>query len=234
MFQVGVTTTADTAATRLGRSLEDHGLVPVLLPCIRVEAVAPDEIATLRAAAESADWIVITSRRAVQIVWPDADMPDGPSVAAVGATTAEEVARAGGRPVIVGGGGAAALRAELEARLEGCSVVFPHGRAADPATARWLEVRAADLVAGPVYDTIPIAPAQDPVDAVVFGSPSAVDGWRQSRSLTGLVLAVMGTTTATHLESLGYPPDVVPETPGADQLAWTLAAHLASTERSAS
>lgn len=230
-MRVAVTTTPD-AADRICRALEAVGLEPVSLPCIRIEPAPAATLRSLRDAAAGADWIVVTSRRAVEIVWPD-EMPRHPAVAAVGEATAAAVRAAGGRVVVVGDGGAAELVERLADRddIEGASVVFPHARAADPATAQWLSGRAAVVVAEPAYDTIPIAPHDDTVDAVIFGSPSAVTGWRRSRSLDGLVIAAMGPTTAGHLEGLGRAPDVVPETPRLDRLVAVLAEHLNQHER---
>lgn len=226
-----MTTTPD-AADRIRWALESVGLEPVSLPCIRIEPAPTATLTRLREAAGEADWIVVTSRRAVEIVWPD-EMPPHPAVAAVGETTAAAVRAAGGRVVVVGDGGAAGLIERLDGRgdIEGASVVFPHARAADPATARWLSGRAAVVVAEPAYDTIPIAPHDDTVDAVIFGSPSAVTGWQRSRSLVGLVIAAMGPTTAGHLEGLGRVPDVLPETPRLDRLVDMLAEHLNQHER---
>ncbi|NIQ59511.1 MAG: uroporphyrinogen-III synthase, partial [Gemmatimonadetes bacterium] len=67
------------------------------LPCIRVEPAPDDVLRRLRDRAPSADWIVVTSRRAVEVVWPEGRIPAGPAVAAVGPSTADAVRSAGGR-----------------------------------------------------------------------------------------------------------------------------------------
>ncbi|MEX0825840.1 MAG: uroporphyrinogen-III synthase [Acidimicrobiia bacterium] len=232
--RVAVTTTAGRAADRIIALSEGCGLVPVLLPCIRVEPAADGVLDELRAAAESADWIVVTSPRAVEIVWPEAAMPSRPATAAVGATTADAVRRAGGAVALSGSGGAASLRELLDGRVGGTAAVFPHARGADGTMARWLAQHCSHLVAAAVYATESLAPAGDPVDAVIFGSPSAVAGWRKSRGLSGIVVAAMGPTTAAYLESVGRPPDVVPGSPGAAAIVEAVAAHVASNERHAS
>lgn len=229
-MRVAVTTTLD-AADRIAHAVEQIGLEPVRLPCIRVEPAPADTIARLRAAADEADWIIVTARRAVEIVWPGGDMPGSAAVAAVGRATAAAARSAGGRVAVVGDGGAAALRELLGGRVDAMSVVFPHARAADPATVRWLKERTALLTADAAYETIPVAPAQDTVDSVIFGSPSAVDGWCEARPLDGLVIAAMGRTTARYLEGLGHPPDVVPATPRLEELVSALGKHLSQPER---
>lgn len=232
MVRVAVTTTAGRAAQRLGDLVADAGMQPVLLPCIRVEPANVDVLEQLRRAAAEADWIVVTSRRAVEIVWPGTSMPAGPAVAAVGAATADAVRRAGGSVEMIGTGGAAALRHELSNRVEGASVVFPHARLADPETEAWLEERAARVVAAPAYDTIPTAPGDDPVDVATFGSPSSVRGWTSSRSLDGLAVATMGETTGRYLRSIGHPPEIVPHSTGFEALVAAVVDHMQDKERS--
>ncbi len=209
--RVAVTTAPGRVAERLSRLLTEARLVPVPLPCIRVVAAPGDSIRRLRAAAERADWIVVTSRRAIDHVWPEGDIPAHPAVAAVGPRTAAAVREAGGRVEIVGSGGAAELRDLLAGRVAGRCVVFPHSRIADPETARWLRAEAAEVVAEPAYDTMPVPPGDDPVDAAVFGSPSAVAGWRLSRSFDGILCAAMGETTAAALARAGAPAGTVAE-----------------------
>lgn len=232
--RVAITTTAGAAADRITALSEEFGLIPVPLPCIRVEPAPNRVLEELRAAAESADWIVVTSRRAVEIVWPATAMPSRPATAAVGPTTADAVRRAGGTVALSGSGGAASLRELLDGPVGGTSAVYPHARGADATMARWLAKRCSHLVAAAAYATESLAPAGDPVDAVIFGSPSAVAGWRQSRGLSGIVVAAMGPTTAAYLESVGHPPDVVPESPGAAAILEAVATHVARNERHAS
>lgn len=230
--RVAVTTTPGRAADKVSGLLIERALEPVLLPCIEVVPSPADVLAGLRAAAEGADWIVLTSRRAVEIVWEHAQMPTRPAVAVVGDATAEAVTGAGGRVVVKGNGGARRLHELLDGRIEGANVVFPHARAADPVTAAWLGERAEEVEAAPAYDTVPMSPGGDPVDAAVFGSPSAVAGWRRTRSLDGLDLAAMGETTAAVLEAAGHPAHVIPERPGYESLVDDLAEYLTIGHRS--
>jgi uroporphyrinogen-III synthase len=225
MTRVAVTTELD-AAGRIGRLTEEAGLEPVYLPCIRTAVSPPEILDPLRAASRKADWVVCTSQRAVSSMWPTGGMPTRPLVAAVGAATARAVTAAGGRVAVTGTGGAAALREILRGRLAGQVVVFPHARAADPATVEMLRSEGASVVAGPAYETLPVAPANDPVNAVIFGSPSALGGWLLARDLSSLVVAAMGQTTAAALRGSGREPDVVPQVPGAAAVVAALASYV--------
>lgn len=222
MTRIAVTTTADTAP-RVAEALVAHGLVPVMLPCIAISPSPEEVLAGLREEAMGADRIVVTSARAVRITWPHGDMPATP-VWAVGPATAEAVREAGGTVAEIGSGGASALVEQVTP--QGCRIVFPHARAADPATAAELERRGATVVAAAAYTTVPIAPADDKVDGAVFGSPSAVDGWLMRRHLDGLSIAAMGARTASALRVRGVDDPVVPDRPGFEALAAALAERI--------
>ena len=229
--RIAVTTAPGPGADRSIGLVRDTGMTPVHLPCIEIVPGADERIAAMREAADRADWLVITSRRVVEILWPDGGMPRRPAVAAVGPSTATAVRRAGGRAAVVGKGGAAHLREVLAGEVDGSVVAFPHAEGADPETARWLGQHAAELAAAPVYSAIPTAPGDDPVDAVIFGSPSAVEGWSRSRSLEGMTIAAIGFTTAARLEAEGRRPDVVPRRPDLEILVEDLAARLTDDEK---
>ena len=210
-MRVAVTTSPDSA-DRLTRLLEKVALEPVLLPCIRIIPSPDSVLEPLRRAAVDADWIVCTSRRAIEITWPGR-MPPHPRVAAVGHTTAGAVRAAGGTIGLVGTGGASKLLELMRDRVAERVVVFPHARAADQETVMTLQTRGATVIAGPAYETVAVAPGAEPVDAVIVGSPSAVDGWLLTRSLGDLLIAVIGETTAAAVRSRGYEPHIVPRFP---------------------
>lgn len=223
MRRLGVTTTRHRAMT-LASAVRAQQCEPVLLPCIEVVPRPADELEKARDLAGSADRMVVTSPRTVATLWPQGDMPRVP-VAAVGERTAEAVERAGGTVVLTGEAGADALIAGLPEDWSGLDVFFPHGSAAGPMPTH--RVRPTAMA---VYDTIPIAPEDDPIDAAIFGSPSAVAGWVMSRSLEDLVLGAIGRTTAESLAAHGHSPHVVPDHPGYETLIALVATHL--TERS--
>ena len=225
MFRVAITT-AEDRASRLSDMARGHGLEPVSLPCIDVIPAPEDQLSGARSQAAEADWLVVTSSRAIDTLWPGGGMPDVP-VAVVGSSTAEVAVRAGGRVAVVGDGGAEDLVEELAGHVGGKSVFFPHASGADPATLYRLGEAGAEVAASAVYETRPIGPGADPVDAAIFGSPSAVSGWCRSRSLGDLVLAAIGKATGAALVERGHHPDVVPPHPDFELLISLLAAHLA-------
>ena len=222
--RVAITTTHDRAAG-LAEMLTAHQLTPVVLPCVEVTPAPDDVLERARSASADANWIVATSPRTISSTWPQGAMPNVP-VAVVGPSTAVAVEEAGGRVEIVSEGGAADLIAKLVSTVAGKSVTFPHAAGADPYTVESLEKGGAHVMAIPVYETHPIAPGPDQVDAAIFGSPSAIAGWCRSRSLDGLVLAVIGETTGQALEEHGYEPDVIPDHPDFGALVAALDGYL--------
>ena len=224
MARVALTSTSDRIPL-LSEIVTRHGLDPVGLPCIEVEPADDGLLAGARAKSVEADWLLVTSRRAVEAVWPEGGMPDTP-VAAVGASTAAAVAGAGGNTLLMGEGGAGDLIEKLGSDVSGKRVLFPHASGADLSTVRRLQEAGAEVIALAVYETRPTAPSEDPVDAVMFGSPSAVAGWCQSRSLDEIVLAAIGETTGAALAHNGHEPDVIPPRPDFELLAALLADHL--------
>lgn len=224
MPRVALTSTSDRIL-RLAEIVQRHGLDPVGLPCIEVTPGDDELLVRARMEATTADWLVITSRRAVEAVWPGGGMPDTP-VAVVGASTAAAVREAGGVPRVIGEGGSSELIERLEAGVSGKRVLFPHASGADPSTIERLENAGAQVTAMVVYHTHPVSPPGDPVDAVIFGSPSAVTGWCQARSLEGLALAVIGETTGAALLDRGHHAHVTPPRPDFELLAALLADHL--------
>jgi len=222
--RIGITTTADGAGPLCEAAIE-HELTPIILPCIEVTPAPEDTLRQAAKQAEQADWLVVTSARAIAVLWPDGGMPDTP-VAAVGPATAEVAVQAGGSVAMVGETGAAALVEELAGNLSDRIVFFPHASGASPATVPALEESGARVFAAAVYTTRPVGPGSDPVDAVMFGSPSAVSGWSQTRSFEDLVIGVIGETTAGAVLELGHRPDLVSPRPDFDLLIALVAQFL--------
>lgn len=222
MTRVGVTTSADRAE-RAANAYESRGLTPVLLPCIRVEPGAEAVIDELRVAATAADWILLTSARAIDVMWPSGSMPATP-VVVVGEATASAALDAGGAVALVGRVGASDLADRMGPGTG--RIVVPHAAGADPGVLTRLADDGWDVVAGIAYRTEPVAPADDPVDAVAFASPSAVEGWCSARTVDGLVVGAIGPTTASALTERGRPPDVVADRPAHSSLAAALAGSL--------
>lgn len=224
MKLVAVTTSADrVAAATIPFKMLGLGVVP--LPCIAVEPVADDLLDLVRESATVADLIVISSRRTIDILWPDGDLP-ACDFAAVGPVTARAVTERGGEVIRVGRAGAAELASSLQAVAAGRTVIWPHARGADP---RPLEVisQAAAAFAGPViYGSVPQPPGADEVDVVTFASPSAVAGWQLSRKLAPETIAVIGDTTRRAVEEAGCSPAVVAGESTFQSLAESVAEYL--------
>jgi uroporphyrinogen-III synthase len=219
MTTVAVTTSVD-GFPRAASALRLAGLEPVPLPCIEVTPAAGTVLEVTRAAAAETDWILVTSRRAVEIVWAGHPMPPTP-VAAVGRATARAVTAAGGRPALVGTSDAGSVVRSLGGRAPGSIVLFPAARGDDDHVRRLL--CPGRLVHIPVYATRSIPPPPTPVDVVMFGSPSAVRGWLSTRSLDDVTVAAIGSVTAAALIEAGRPPDLVPAVPDFAELARQIA-----------
>lgn len=221
-MRVAVTTSIDGAA-RPSAALAAEGLDPVALPCIEVAPSPARVLAEVRARAARSDLIVVTSPRAVRAVWGEERMPPVP-VAAVGRATAAAVREAGGWVQLAGTAGARRLTGLLQPSVGGKKILFPHGDLSGPALVAGLRAAGAAVTAIVAYRTRPVAPGADPVDAAVFGSPSAVAGWCSARTLEGLVPAAIGPTTAAALCDRGHPDVILPDRPDYGRLAAALAA----------
>ena len=222
--RIALTSTADRSA-ELASMATRAGLVPVVLPCIEYLPAEASVLEKARRRAAVCDWLVVTSSRTVTTLWPEGAMPDV-AVGAVGSATAAAVRTAGGDPAVVGEAGSADLFETMAPLISGRSVFFPHAGGADLSGVDILRAIGGVVETMTVYDTEPIAPAGDAVDAVVFGSPTAVAGWFLSRRLDGLLVGAIGATTASALEALGEIPDVVPDQPSLDTLIVLIAETL--------
>lgn len=225
MIRLAVTTTLDEQA-RVSEQATAAGFVPVALPCIALRPGSSEVVAAMRRACSQADLIVITSPRAVRVLWPSGGMPEV-GVAAVGEATARAVKEAGGRVEVTGADGFDDLVDRMATK--GRRVVYPHGRNGMADVTR---LNGLSVVSGPVYDVESIAPDPDvEVEAVMFASPSAVRGWSRARSLDGLVIGAIGSTTARHLAEGGFPPQVVADRPGFAALVEAMATWCLETGR---
>ena len=221
MIRVGVTSDRFDA---VAPGYADAGLEPVSLPCVQIQSAPSGDIAYVRERAAHADLLMITSPRVVSFVWPDGRMPEV-DTAVVGRSTASRVEQAGGRVTQVGNAGLARLVELTADHIEGRCVMIAHAEGSDPAAMARLREIAPDLEEHPVYRAVPVAPGADPVDAVAFASPSAVNGWGLSRSFDDLLVGAIGATTAAaiarHREA-----DVIAERPSHPNLAQAIASFM--------
>ncbi len=219
-MRLGLTTTSDRIDT-LAPEAAGLGFDPVPLPCIRVEAV-PGGVERLITAASDADALVFTSARAVAMV--TLVVTSSRPILAVGPETAAACERAGGSVVWVGSSGIRHLARDAEHLLAGKRIVVAGASNTARESAAALTMAGSSVVSIELYTTIPVAPPDDPVDAVVFGSPTAVTGWLISRELSELLVGAIGPTTAASLRSHGLEPDAVPDRPGFMNMIEKLAA----------
>lgn len=216
-------TTVETSAGRWTHELESHRFEAVILPCIDVLPGETGEIARMRAIAEEADAILVTSARVVAALWPQGDIPDV-EVYVVGASCAEAVEAAGGRVTVQAGGGVAELLKRIE--VAGKTVAYPHGDLSEVSVTERLSGGGAIVKEGVVYRTIPRGPDQTPVHAAVFASPSAVRGWCLTRDLDGIITAAIGDSTASAIARAGGQADVIAPKPNVRALVSALAERM--------
>ncbi|MDD9147710.1 uroporphyrinogen-III synthase [Sporolactobacillus sp. CQH2019] len=231
--RVLVTRAVHQSASMCAR-IRRFGGEPVVVPVIsyrKAELTEEDRRVWLDSV-RMADWIVLTSKNALDFFMDTLDDPGrlkGVRLAAVGKKTGRALETRGLKADFVPErftvrGVADAFR---NGRLKAARIAVPLGSMAD--TSWFAELRNSGIaVTGQVlYETVPDVSsgrrladtvAAPGVDAVTFASPSAVRFftelldeplWR--KVLESCTVAAIGTATARALESLGYPPDVVPE-----------------------
>jgi uroporphyrinogen-III synthase len=174
----------------LGERLRADGADVVHCPLIRIEPLDGPPID-----AGEYDWLVLTSRNAVELFLARLDGPP-PQVAVIGAGTAEELRRHGVEPTLVA---RRATQEELAAELP-----RPAGRVlfAGAEGARGVLVRelGADFV--PLYRTVELSPSGFPdADLVVLSSPSAARALARVR--TDIRCVVLGPVTAEEARRVG-------------------------------
>jgi uroporphyrinogen III methyltransferase/synthase len=201
-----------------------------------------------------ADWLVFTSRHAVEAVfsrrpWAALRSERGrPRIAAVGERTAELVLEQGAPADLVPPvpGASALVKALLDAEggsLAGRRVFWPRSDIARRELADGLAAAGASVVEAVAYRTVPASPADlesfrtdlhaGGIDAVCFLSPSAAEGLASAFGSDDLaplrghcLVASLGPTTSEALARLGAPPDVEAAQVSARSLATALLARL--------
>ncbi len=222
--RVAVTASVEASAG-MAAELVAVGLRPVALPCVRIQQADEADLARARAAVEEADLVVLTSSRAFDVLWPQGPIPDTP-IAMLTAAGASRVEERGGRVAHIGTGNRSDFTAYLMRRAAGMRIAYPHDEGVDPRIIVSAADAAAELVSVAVYGWVPLAPAADPVEAVVFESSPAVEGWMEVRDLVGIVVAAISPATAAALRRYGRGPDVLVRRPHFEILAETLASAL--------
>jgi uroporphyrinogen III methyltransferase / synthase len=240
MTRAVVVTRDEPADGALSARLRELGLTVLSWPVVRV--LAAKDPAPLEAALGEAarlDWMVFTSRHAVEAV--TARLPARPQrvrIAAVGAATAAALREHGWEPdVLPRQSSAASLVAALAPVIErGARVLFPASSRALPVLAAGLRRLGAEVLQVEAYRTDP-APLdvaacrrcieREAVAAVTFTSPSCVEELEQAlgrehfaRLLSSSSPIALGPTTGRALAQRGFAP-VLAQPPTLEGLAAT-------------
>lgn len=212
----------------LARRLAAAGIASQELPCIRIEPLA--DPAPLRAALltlTADDLLVITSRAGARAA---AAALDGRACAApaavVGPATGAACRAAGLRVVFTPSVPSGTALAEQLPLPRGAVLLARSDRAAaEPAAI--LKSRGALVGEVVAYRTVALSVDRVPAAAaVVFASPSAVEGFAAAKTWPGVAIAIaIGPTTADRVRTLlGIEPIVA--TPDDDQIARTIQSAL--------
>ena len=193
------------------------GMTPIILTCVLSLPRNPEETHRhLDDALRTAQWVLFTSARAVEVVGR-AGVALAPDIriAAVGNATADAVSELSvARPFVARGGTSLALGAEL-LELWGDAVrgmqVLVVGVEGGREDAERVLVRAGALVTRvDVYRTIPAAPtrprrdlAREGIDAVLLASPSAVTGLLNQADVGSASCYTIGPTTSAAVRAAG-------------------------------
>jgi uroporphyrinogen-III synthase len=210
-----------TEPGRVAGSLRAAGFDVAECPLVRVEPLSGPPIT-----AEGYDWLVLTSRNAVEPLLSRLDGPL-PPVAVVGSGTADALRARGIAPALVAHDSTQeGLAAELP-RPAG-RVLFAGAKDARDVLGREL---GADFV--PLYRTVELRPQRFPdADLVVLASPSAARAYAAIRRSEACV--VVGPVTAAEAGRLGLEVVAEAERPGPDGVvdAVKLAASRIGSSRS--
>ncbi len=208
---LGVTTTIDRfeqLAPELDRLGLDLDLVS--LPCIKIE-LRPEVLNDLYSQGASTEAIVLSSARAASLI--DFSRLDSIPVLAVGPRTAASAKQAGAQVTWTGSGGMAELATEAGRWIKSRRVLVVGASNRLQERSRSLEKAGASVTSVPLYTTLAIAPPKTQIEGVIFGSPTAVEGWYLSRDLRGLQVAVLGQEPAQSVRSRGVTPDLISTIP---------------------
>lgn len=249
--RVVVARTAEDAAP-LRLALVDQGLAPVMVPCIEIEPAPAAAVDEALAAIDEADWVVITSRHAVNALAGAAegtgrtlaDAAGGCHArwAAVGPSTARTMRAAGLGVASMPTTSTGAALAEAIPLDAGTRVLVLRGDLADDRLPDRLTERGGVVTTRVVYRTreapmtsVPliIGALGRPPSAVVMTSPSTVRGWLALAAAAGVTAiarsipcVAVGPSTAAEIHRLGLPVLVQAAAPDPATVAAAVAAAL--------
>ncbi|MBR5346495.1 MAG: glutamyl-tRNA reductase [Deltaproteobacteria bacterium] len=244
-------TRAVLQAGSLVQLLGERGAQGVEVPLITLDAQGLEaEQERALAALSSSDWLLLTSQNAVDFLWRtleakglDVRALGGVRLAAVGEKTAAALLSHGLRADQVGKGGGAEGLVSLFAQddLHGCRVLYPHGDLTAGTLCTALEAQGAQVCAPVLYHTRPAREQHAHLrellrnrrlDVVTLASGSAAESLHEALAgedalLDGVVVAVIGATTAAAARSLGLPVHVEAQKATAEGLVEALERHFA-------
>jgi uroporphyrinogen III methyltransferase/synthase len=241
-------TRAREQASRLAGRLRSLGARVLEAPTIQI--ADPEDAGPLKEAAAGVggfDWLVLASPNACHRFFQalgeaggDARRLAGVRVAVAGRATAQALEARGIRAdVVPHPAGAKGLLAALEGQLEaGSRVLVPRSAIGREELLEGLRAAGAEVEAVDAYRTVRAEVAPEirrafeagEVDAVAFASASSVENFHAELAgvgAGGYKVAVIGPTTASRAEELGYPPDLVAEEATLDGLVAALVEGLA-------
>jgi len=250
-----VVTRSEEKSGELRAALERLGAEVIVLPVVR-HAIARDLGPLAKAAGERSAFshLVFTSQTAVRFFTEASrslGIPvsawAGLRVAAVGSKTASALREAGLEPVLVADRGAAGL-ARLLLKQEGVHrVLLPQSSAARPELREALQDAGVRVDAVPIYDTLQEDPSRaEPLlslafgerapDAVIFASPSAIEGFLELAgergqavlSAKGLKIISIGPTTSDAVRKRGFGVAAEADHPTVEDLVHATASALSS------
>ena len=248
--RVAVTRAAHQAGS-LERLLGERGAEGVEVPLIALNAKGlEEEQERALAALSSSDWLLLTSQNAVDFLWRaleakglDARALGGVRLAAVGEKTAAALWSHGLRADRVAKGCGAEGLVSLFAQddLHGCRVLYPHGDLTAGTLGAALEAQGAHICAPVLYHTRPAREQHAHLcellrnrrlDVVTLASSSAAESLHEALAgenalLDGVVVAVIGATTAAAARSLGLPVHVEAQKATVEGLVEALERHFA-------
>jgi uroporphyrinogen III methyltransferase/synthase len=236
-----VVTRPPEQATELVAALAAQGAAVVEAATIAIGGPA-DGGAALRAAAEhlaAYAWVVLSSANAVERLMAcvrDARSFGPARVGVVGTATAAALGRHGvAADLVPADFTAAALIAAFPAPEGSGAVLVPQSARARPTVADGLAAKGWRVDAVTAYETVAAAPSDavlldaSAADAIVFSSPSTVDGWLAAGPhATPPVVACIGPVTAAAARERGVAVTVVADDHTAAGVAAALATHFSS------
>lgn len=244
-----VVTRPEGQGEHLAEALRSAGARPLLLPAVRIEALA--EVPGLEQAIrhlQHYDWVIFTSTNGVEIFWRwlarlglTESAISGLGVAAIGPATADALRERRIEPgfvprIYVG----EALAVGLP-WAEGSGILLPRAAESRPTLPRMLEARGAQVDQFALYRTVRLDPdpraleaLQEGVDAITFTSPSTMRGFVDMLEAAQIdpfnlpgasAVACIGPITAEAAAQAGLTPAVVAESYTVAGLVEALAAY---------